>query len=180
MRKSCIPLSLATGAAALLSACGSQVPLMNGAGGYPTGGYSTGQAAPASVGTVATAPAALEFGRIADIQAVSQGVTSATNPNASRAVVGGILGAVVGSVLGKNIDNGHSRAGTTVLGGAAGAAIGSGIGRGQPQQQAGAAPAWRISVQTDQGQWRTYEVTAPGDLRVGDRVRIENGVIYKA
>lgn len=179
MRKSFLPLSLATGTAVLLSACGSQVPLMNGAGGYPTGGYSTGQAAPASVGTVATAPAALEFGRIADIQAVSQGVTSATNPNASRAVVGGILGAVVGSVIGKNIDNGHSREGTTVLGGAAGAAIGSGMGRSQPQQQA-AAPAWRISVQTDQGQWRTYEVAAPGDLRVGDRVRIENGVIYKA
>jgi outer membrane lipoprotein SlyB len=27
---------------------------------------------------------------------------------------------------------------------------------------------------------RTYEVPATGDLRVGDRVRIDNGVIYRA
>jgi hypothetical protein len=37
-----------------------------------------------------------------------------------------------------------------------------------------------VTVQTDQGQWRTYEVSATGDLRVGDRVRIDNGVIYRS
>jgi hypothetical protein len=35
-------------------------------------------------------------------------------------------------------------------------------------------------VQTDQGQMRTYDVSTTGDLRPGDRVRIENGVIYLA
>jgi outer membrane lipoprotein SlyB len=37
---------------------------------------------------------------------------------------------------------------------------------------------YRVSVQTDSGQLRTYDVSATGDLRPGDRVRIENGVIY--
>jgi outer membrane lipoprotein SlyB len=34
-------------------------------------------------------------------------------------------------------------------------------------------------VQTDAGVLRTYEVPAPGDLRIGDRVRVENGVIAR-
>jgi outer membrane lipoprotein SlyB len=39
-------------------------------------------------------------------------------------------------------------------------------------------PVYRVSVQTDNGYLRTYDVSATGDLRPGDRVRIENGVIY--
>jgi hypothetical protein len=34
-------------------------------------------------------------------------------------------------------------------------------------------------MQTDTGLIRTYEVPATGDLRVGDRVRVDNGVIYR-
>jgi hypothetical protein len=37
-----------------------------------------------------------------------------------------------------------------------------------------------VSVQTDTGVMRTYEVGALGDLRVGDRVRIENNVLYRS
>ena len=39
---------------------------------------------------------------------------------------------------------------------------------------------YRISVQTDNGQWRSYDVSSTGDLRVGDRVRIDNNVLYRA
>jgi len=69
-----------------------------------------------------------------------------------------------------------------VLGGAAGAAVGSQVGRGQqPQEQAVTNPAYRVVIQTDSGVMRTYEVgPSTGDLRVGDRVRVENGVIYRA
>jgi outer membrane lipoprotein SlyB len=35
-------------------------------------------------------------------------------------------------------------------------------------------------MQSDQGGIRTFEVPATGDLRVGDRVRVDNGVIYRA
>jgi hypothetical protein len=39
---------------------------------------------------------------------------------------------------------------------------------------------YRVTVQTDQGAMRYYDVPATGELRVGDRVRVENGVIYRA
>jgi outer membrane lipoprotein SlyB len=31
---------------------------------------------------------------------------------------------------------------------------------------------------TDTGIYRTYDVPSTGDIRVGDRIRVENGVIY--
>jgi hypothetical protein len=39
---------------------------------------------------------------------------------------------------------------------------------------------YRVAVQTDSGAMRTYDVSATGDLQPGDRVRVENGVIYRA
>jgi outer membrane lipoprotein SlyB len=127
--------------------------------------------------------AATEMGRVTDIQTVQMGATSSTNPSVGRAVVGGIIGAVVGSAIGKNVDNGHSRAGATVLGAAGGAAIGSRTGQNNDANTASSGaggPAYRVTVQTDQGAWRTFEVGALGDLRVGDRVRVENNVIYRS
>jgi hypothetical protein len=41
-------------------------------------------------------------------------------------------------------------------------------------------PTYRVSIQTDQGAIRVYDVPTTGDLRVGDRVRIENGVISRS
>lgn len=184
-----------TAAAALLAACGSNptqpvatsypstpvypsvstapAPTTN----YPSSGY------PSSSGTVQSAPtAAIENGRVTDIQQVQMGATSATNPSARNAVVGGIIGAVVGNVAGKHINSGDNRTAATVLGAAGGAAVGNRIGQRQENTAAAGAagPAYRVTVQTDQGAWRTYEVGALGDLRVGDRVRVENGVIYRS
>jgi outer membrane lipoprotein SlyB len=178
----------ATALAALLAACGSNPtqPVANTypsttVGSYPATTYPSTQY---PSGAVQNAPvAAMETGRVTDIQTVQMGATSATNPSVGRAVVGGIIGAVVGSVVGKNIDNGHSRAGATVLGAAGGAAIGNRSGQNAEANAAASGaggPAYRVTVQTDQGAWRTFEVGALGDLRVGDRVRVENNVIYRA
>jgi outer membrane lipoprotein SlyB len=60
----------------------------------------------------------------------------------------------------------------------AGAAIGNQVARNQ--QGTTTAPGYRITMQSDQGVIRTFEVPATGDLRVGDRVRVDNGVIYRA
>jgi outer membrane lipoprotein SlyB len=181
----------ASALAALLAACGSN-PTQPMASGYPS--TSVGSTYPSTTYPSTTYPsgavqqgapavAAVEMGRVTDIQTVQMGATSATNPGVGRAVVGGIIGAVVGSAIGKNVDNGHSRAGATVLGAAGGAALGSHMGQnGQANTGASGAggPAYRVTVQTDQGAWRTFEVGALGDLRVGDRVRVENNVIYRA
>jgi outer membrane lipoprotein SlyB len=182
----------ATAVAALLAACGSPSVPMN-TGSYPTTPYPTasnypstpmpGQTYPSA--GVQTAPAAVEMGRVTDIQTAAMGQTGSSNPNAGRdrAIMGGIIGAVVGNVVGKNINNGNNRTGTTVLGGAAGAAIGNAsANRGQANTASSGAgtAAYHVTVQTDNGVMRTYEVGALGDLRVGDRVRVENGVIYRS
>ena len=88
------------------------------------------------------------------------------------ALASGVAGSV-GSAIGAGV----GRTAATVLGGVAGAAVGSHIARNQQGMttQAG----YRITMQTDNGVIRTYEVPATGDLRVGDRVRVDNGVIYR-
>ena len=41
-------------------------------------------------------------------------------------------------------------------------------------------PLYRVKIQTDQGAMRVYDVPTTGGLRVGDRVRVENGVIHRS
>lgn len=124
---------------------------------------------------VSTYPAAypnsLEYGRVSNIE-FFQGGSTTSRINVPGAIVGGVAGAVVGSALSGGRDA------ATVLGGAAGAAIGSQVGR--TQAPVGANPAYRVTIRTDSGGWRTYDVPAVGDLRIGDRVRVENGVIYRS
>lgn len=168
----CVLKFAAAGAVvASLAACGSP-PRSQPVGSYP----ATSSSYPAATGT---RPVALEYGRVTGIEYVPPGTTtgSAGSPNVLGAVVGGLGGAV----LGRQIGGGSGRDAATVLGGVAGAAVGSQVGRGQQAPAATTTqPTYRISVQTDQGVMRTYEVPTPGDLRVGDRVRVENGVIYRS
>ncbi len=186
MRNRIFTLAGATVVAAGLAACGSNP--MQPTASYPsTPVYPSVSTAPGtsypSATTAQTVPQGVEHGRVTDIQTVQMGATSATNPSARNAVVGGIIGAVVGNIAGKHINDGDNRSAATVLGGAAGAVVGNRIGQRQENSTAAAGaagPAYRVTVQTDQGQWRTYEVGALGDLRVGDRVRVENGVIYRS
>ena len=158
--------SLAAGglAVAMLAACSSYPAAPT----YPS--YPTTSTYPASSYPVAGA----EFGRIVNIEYMPAGTTAPSNNN----VLGAVVGGVVGGLLGNQIGSGGGRAAATVLGGVAGAAVGSQIARNSQgvTTQAG----YRITMQTDHGQKRTYEVPATGDLRVGDRVRVDNGVIYRA
>jgi len=48
------------------------------------------------------------------------------------------------------------------------------------QTPGSASPVYRVTIQSDSGGLRTYDVPATGDLRLGDRVRVENGVIYRS
>jgi outer membrane lipoprotein SlyB len=154
--------SLVTGglAIATLAACSSYGPT---ASTYPTSTYP-----------VASYPVAgSEYGRIVNIEYLPVGTSAPGGTNILGAVVGGLAG----GLLGNQIGSGSGRTAATVLGGVAGAAVGNQIARNHQgvTTQAG----YRITMQTDQGLVRTYEVPATGDLRVGDRVRVDNGVIYR-
>lgn len=116
----------------------------------------------------------VEYGRITNVSLISQGA----RPNSGAG--GAALGAVAGGLLGNQIGHGSGRAAATILGALGGAAVGNNIAQGNRAYANTAGPVYRVSVQTDSGQLRTYDVSATGDLRPGDRVRIENGVIYLA
>ncbi|TFY96754.1 glycine zipper 2TM domain-containing protein [Ramlibacter rhizophilus] len=161
--------------AAALAAC-SSTPLTSSypTTTYPTATYPTAPTYPAA----GTPTAGLVFGRVTNIEYVPPGAApAASQPNILGAVVGGVAGAV----LGRQIGGGSGRDAATVLGGLGGAAVGSQVG-GASSNPPGAtmnSPSYRVTVVTDQGTTRMYEVAATGDLRVGDRVRVDNGVIYR-
>jgi outer membrane lipoprotein SlyB len=157
---------------AVLAGCGSYDPY--GPNNYPVSQTTPGYGYSYPSGTYSQPVAAVEYGRITNVSMVSAG----TGPAPNRSAAGGVLGAIVGGVLGNQIGHGGGRAAATVLGATAGAVVGSNAGRA-PSYNA-AYPVYRVTVQTDQGAMRTYDVNATGDLRPGDRVRIENGVIYLA
>ncbi len=163
----CMAVAVLAAGASLLAACGHYPPTAASPS-YPNVYPSR------SPTTVGTAPVSLEYGRVTSIEYVPAGTQSASGPN----VIGAVVGGVAGAVLGRQIGGGSGRDAATVLGGVAGAAAGSQVGR--DTQGMTTAPMYRVMIQTDQGIMRTYEVNATGDLRVGDRVRIENNVIYRS
>ena len=147
--------------ASALTGCATQDPYYGASA--PYGAYPAQQTS------------AVEYGRITNVSLISQG----GRPGNSAA--GAALGAVAGGLLGNQIGHGSGRAAATILGALGGAAVGNNVAGGNNGAYANAAgPVYRVSVQTDAGQLRTYDVSATGDLRPGDRVRIENGVIYLA
>ena len=160
--------AIATGtlAAAMLAACSSYGPTQPTYGTYPATTTSYPAASYPVAGT--------EYGRIVNIEYMPVGTTAPNN----NGILGAVVGGVAGAILGNQIGSGSGRTAATVLGGVAGAAVGNTVARNH--QGATTAPGYRITMQSDRGEIRTYEVPATGDLRVGDRVRIDNGVIYRA
>lgn len=82
------------------------------------------------------------------------------------ALAGGVVGAVVGRQFGSS---GNGRTMGTVVGAVGGALIGNEI----EKQQSGTAGRYRVQVQMNNGNVRTFNYADIGDLRVGDRVRVE-------
>lgn len=148
--------------AASLAACASPNQQYRG-NGYQQGAYQQGAYQAPARGT--------EYGRVNNIYAL-QGQGSQQTSGA-----GAIIGAVVGGVLGNQIGKGSGRTAATGVGIVGGALAGNAVeARNGDNRGAG---AYRIVIGLDQGGQRDYDVSSPGDLRVGDRVRVVNGQISR-
>ena len=143
--------------AALLSACANNTA-RNTAGNAPV--YS-----PSRQG----ATAAAGYGYVRSIESIGTGQGQSTG---AGAVVGGVIGAIVGRQVSET--NAGKNVGTAV--GAVGGAL---IGNEIEKNSQGSRNAIRVTVQLEQGGQRSFDFTGVGDLRVGDRVRIDGDRLYK-
>ena len=89
---------------------------------------------------------------------------------------GTVIGGLAGGVIGHQIGSGRGKTAATIAGTIGGAVVGNEIEKKQEQAKS---PRYRISVRLDSGSSLIVEETRDLNLRVGDRVRIEDGHISR-
>jgi len=166
-------LASTAAAAALLvglAACAPMSPQNN----YPTTSYPQGTSS--SVYPAGTYPtqnqqgAYIEYGRVSNVEVLqSQGPAQGSG-------VGAIIGGIAGAVVGSQVGGGSGRTAATVVGGLGGAVAGNAI---EKNRNGAVSEMFRISVQMDNGSYRSYDMQSSGQMRIGDRVRIENGQLFR-
>jgi outer membrane lipoprotein SlyB len=142
---------------AMLTGCASttSTPYNNGYNtGYNNNGYNNNVAS--------------GYGTIDSIQVVrGQGGTNGTG-----AVVGGLVGALVGNQVG----SGSGRTVATVAGAVGGAAIGNNV---EANRNANGQDMYQLNIRMDNGEIRSVTQDSVYDLRVGNRVRLVDGRVYR-
>lgn len=109
------------------------------------------------------------YGVVQSIELVRQG---STGIGGSGIGAGTIAGAVVGGILGHQVGAGEGNTAATVLGAAGGAYAGHELEKRSQQQS----DAYKFTIRMNDGSYQTLIQTTNPDIRVGDRVQIENGV----
>jgi outer membrane lipoprotein SlyB len=145
---------LALGALALVTACASP-------------GYSerTVYDAPRPMAR----PAVTEYGQVREIDIVH------TSRRTSGA--GAVIGAILGGVVGNQFGGGSGRGALTVGGAVAGAVAGNAV---EDRRNRRDDEVYRVTVRFENGTVREFDFHQIDDLRVGDRVRWENGQLYRS
>jgi outer membrane lipoprotein SlyB len=126
---------------------------------YPSGSVYSGGA----VGAV-------EYGRVTNVEVIR------TQEPGGSGTAGAIIGGIAGAVIGNQVGRGTGKDLATIAGGVGGAVAGNAIAKNANTQ---VKETHRVSVQVDGGAYRSYDMGAAVDLRAGDRVRIENGQLYR-
>ena len=87
---------------------------------------------------------------------------------------GTLIGGIAGGVIGHQIGSGRGNTAATIAGALGGALVGNEIEKKQEQ-----ATRYRITVRLDSGSSLIVEDQRDLNLRVGDRVRVEDGHIHR-
>jgi outer membrane lipoprotein SlyB len=88
---------------------------------------------------------------------------------------GAVVGGVVGGVLGHQVGGGTGKDIATAVGVVGGAVVGHQIQKRSQQQP----ETYRLQVRLENGSYQTVMQDSIEGLRVGDRVRIDNGRAYR-
>lgn len=144
-------------ASALVAGCAAQGP-----GYYPAPATSASYPPTASQGRYAA------YGVVDSIQVVNTG-------GAGGIGAGALIGGVVGGILGNQVGAGTGRGVATAAGVVGGAVAGNQIEKNTKPQ----GTAYQIGVRMDNGTYQTFTQESVGDLNIGNRVRIDNGRVYR-
>ena len=112
-----------------------------------------GSTYPAATYPASTYPAQNPQGNYIEYGRVSNVEVLRTQQPASTSGLGAVIGAVGGAVAGNAVEKNRNT---------------------QPVNE-----SYRVSVQLDNGGTRAYDVPSYGELRIGDRVKIENNQLYR-
>jgi len=88
--------------------------------------------------------------------------------------VGTVLGGIAGGVIGHQIGSGRGNTAATIVGAVGGAVVGNEIEKKRVEGS-----RYRITVRLDSGNTLIVEDTRDVNLRIGDRVRVENDRVYR-
>lgn len=143
-------------AASLLSACANP-------------GYQPASSSSSSSGSNYSAT---QYGVVDGIETVA-----ASNGGIAGSGIGAgtIIGGVVGGVLGHQVGGGTGKDIATAAGVVGGAVVGHELDKRNQQQT----ETYNIRVRLNNGGNQNINVQSVNDLRIGDRVRIDNGVISR-
>lgn len=117
-------------------------------------------------------PSQPAYGNTGVVRAIEPIGFARDQPQGAGAVAGGVLGAIVGRQFGGS--NSGKNVGT-VIGAVGGAVVGNEIEKGSRRDYSGA----RVTVELDNGRVRTLDYRDLGDLRVGDRVRLDGNQLVR-
>ena len=87
--------------------------------------------------------------------------------------LGAIIGGIAGGIIGHQFGAGHGNTAATIGGAVAGGLVGNEIERSNPRDR------YRIRVRLDNGSVIDLADAGEGQLRVGDRVRVVNGRVWR-
>jgi len=93
----------------------------------------------------------------------------------SSDIAGTVIGGVIGGLVGHQIGGGSGQTAATVLGAAGGAVAGNEIAKRSRRPN----ETFRVTVHMDSGGYQVVTQDDITNLRTGDRVRINNGRIYR-
>lgn len=93
----------------------------------------------------------------------------------SSNVAGTVIGGIVGGLIGHQIGGGSGQTAATIIGAAGGAVAGHEVAR----RSRGANETFRVSVRMDNGAYQSIVQDNITDLRSGDRIRVQDGRVYR-
>ncbi|MEM4987376.1 glycine zipper 2TM domain-containing protein [Collimonas sp. H4R21] len=93
----------------------------------------------------------------------------------SQGIGGAVVGGVLGGVVGHQVGHGNGNTLATIAGVVGGAVVGNQLeARNSP-----GSTSYNVRIRMNNNGYQTISVSNPGDLRVGDRVRVDNGQISR-